>query len=351
MNRMRVIYNEMRPSIFAKFQYCSIIASRPFIYGHTYTYTYTSRTFSFFYSSTQVKTIVNRFYYRLLRSTVINFADRNKMALPESKLEEILHLLPEEIHGETKHIFAKIPGSLLKFLNPAQIKKKVECRENDLPVDSSKPMESADGRQRRGRDQPGSVSLDAQYSDSSKSNYNNQTPVPYGNKYVDALHRHLLGSIKKAFRGENITEVSPDSVADDIVRNCLAECPDWGQRRSQTPSVIVRFDSNYINEREPIPFNINTYVYAYLACEHQESRFSLLRGTPPKICFEVTIELNGIAISSDKIARFCKLLTDLSLEEVIKTIETTNKVTWDNLDQDHSNVSAGQHAALLWDDI
>ena len=279
------------------------------------------------------------------------------MALPASKLEEILHLLPEETHGKTKYIFEKIPGSLVKFLNPTHIEKKVECRESDLTVNPSQPMGSVNGSEHRARGQPGWVPCNARSQDSYESKSRNQTPtecpvfMDYENRYANALHGYLLGSIKKAFRSQNITEVSPDSFADDIKRQCLAQCPDWGRKRCETPSVIVRLESRYICKQEARSFTVNTYTYAYLACEHRQSYIPFVFAASRKINFEVNIELNGIEISLDRIEQFRKLLTDLSLEQVIERIERTDKVTWKNLDQQNSQASAGHQAALSWDDL
>ncbi len=116
--------------------------------------------------------------------------------------------------------------------------------------------------------------------------------------------------------------------------------------------MIIRFDSNYILQQESRALNVNIYTYAYLACEREESRLSrLIHEAPPQIRFEVTIELTGLAISSDKIAKFCELLSNNTVTDVIQKIETTNKVTWKNLDQSASKPSTETKPPLSWADV
>jgi len=275
------------------------------------------------------------------------------MALPTNKLQEILFLLPEEIHEKTKNIYQEIPGSLLNYFNPASINKKVECREHDLPVDSSIPIEHDTERNLHR-----SVSQHCYPQDPSNSNCSNQPAYPYSvhenhdNKYENALRFHLRRSIKRSFSNQNIIEADPTLVADDIVQKCFEQCPDWGSKKCKTTSVIVRFDSNYILPQESRSLNINIYTYAYLACEREESRLPrLIHEPPPQIRFEVTIELTGLAISSDKIAEFCELLSNNTVTDVIQKIETTNKVTWKNLDQSASKPSTETKPPLSWADV
>jgi hypothetical protein len=274
------------------------------------------------------------------------------MALVKNKLQEILPLLPKEIHGKTKEIYRQIPGSLLNFFEPNSTTKKAECRGHDLPVDSSVSTPCDDGRNYH--DQNLQIS---HHGDLSKSNHNNQShanypePVDHDNKYANALRFHLQNSIKRSFSDQNITEVFPNFVADDIVQKCFQQCPDWGRKQCETPSMIVRFDNNYIDEQKSKSLNVNVYIYAYLSCEREESLFSRLREPPPKIKFEVTIELNSLAISCDKIAQFCQLLSENAVPDVIKRIEATDKVTWNNLDKQSSKPSVETTSSLTWDDI
>ena len=61
----------------------------------------------------------------------------HQMALFNNKLQELLPLFPTADHKKLEEVYHKIPGTLLKFIDPIQITKTVECREQNLQVDSS----------------------------------------------------------------------------------------------------------------------------------------------------------------------------------------------------------------------
>jgi hypothetical protein len=257
------------------------------------------------------------------------------MALLTNKLQDVLSLLPKEIHEKTKNIYQQIPGSLLNYFSLISINKKAECHESDLPVNSSILIEHDTERNYSERNSHSSVPQHSYPKEPLNSNSSNQPPHGYtvhrnhDNKYENALRIPLQESIKRSFSNQKIVEVESAFIADDIVRKCFEQCSDWGSKKCRTPSVTVRFNSNYIIEDKSRSLNVNVYTYAYLACERDESRFLQFRETPPKISFQVTIELTGLAISLDKIKHFCQLLSDNTFTDVIEIIETTNKVTWE----------------------
>lgn len=265
------------------------------------------------------------------------------MALPMDRLQDVLPLLPDEIREKTKIIYQQIPGSLLKYLNPASINQQVECRERDLVVNPSIPIEhSTERNQHRSTPQQSSPQT------SSNPKINNQPSNDHSmhenqdNKYANALRFYLQRSIQKSFINGNITVVNPNSVADDIVQNCFRECPDWGRKKCKTSSVIIRFNSKY-TEQKPRAFNVNVYTYAYLSCERDESRLPRLHESPPRIRFELTIELTGLMVSSEKITQFKQLLSNNIVKDVIQIIAGNSKATENNLDQTFSQLPTENH--------
>jgi hypothetical protein len=79
--------------------------------------------------------------------------------------------------------------------------------------------------------------------------------------------------------------------------------------------------------------NINVYIYAPLQFHHKESPFSSKSGQEPRIGFEVTIELNGMAIDAKKKIRASELLySGKHWEDVVEKFGSTSQVTRDNLD-------------------
>ena len=243
------------------------------------------------------------------------------MTLLNNRLQEILPLFPAADHGKLEEVYRKIPGTLLQFIDPIPMTKKVECREQNLQVDLSIFLTD-------------STIL---VQNESLNEIHLQDPQDL-NKYRQPLKMFLANSISQRFHEQQITEVPPEVIAEGIVTHCFAQSPDWGRYRCQQPSIIVRFDSNCTNTETARPTNINVYIYAFLQFQYKESLFSLKSGQEPRISFEVTIELNGVAIDAKKRTETSDLLhSGGCLEEVIS----------DNLNK-KSEVKSGK---LSWDDL
>ena len=207
------------------------------------------------------------------------------MALLTDQLQELIPLFPESVHKKLGAIYRKIPGSLLKLIDPVYITKKLECREQNLQVNSSMYATSSI---------PGSIMktksscnhffpADDWFGQDFTNNYLTMTSTSSDdddlyemdsepNKYQNPLKICLLNSIKKKFDEQNITMVSPTIIVEEIVSHCFVQSPDWGRYRCKQPSVIVRFNNRYIQQMTTQSLNINVYVYAFLKFHYKDSR-------------------------------------------------------------------------------
>ncbi|UJR20790.1 hypothetical protein I4U23_023903 [Adineta vaga] len=291
------------------------------------------------------------------------------MSLFSSTINEILPFIPADIHSKTVEVFNRIPGTLLKYFDPKSISKKAECGEfshsksyrfdsdhndiewqetpKDIPETISKKFHTSEGAQR-------SLSLRAKSSSkytSEKDSYTsdlwfNNHGFEYNREWSN-LRSHLRDAIKKMFRERNITEITPGKLAKEISTKCLDQCPNWG-RNHQNSSTIVRFNNTYIIDEPLVKMNIHAYVYAHLSCEHESS---FLFRSHYKTRFDLTIEINGISIDPVKLSQFCRLISENSAADSIKIIEGVIPLTWDDLNNSHTNRSTEKKIPLTWDDI
>ena len=291
------------------------------------------------------------------------------MALLTNTLQDLLPFFPDALHGKLADVYQKVPGSFVKFLDPMPITKKIDCREQDLRVDPSMLTDQRDDAMHptHAPQSPthhnGQRSTGSQlkpYVDSRKPNYektSSSTP-PFGyapafeyNKYQNPLRTFLLHSIGNAFRGQNITDVPAKALAEDIVQHCFQQVPDWGRHRCQTPSTIVRFNSHFLNEHPNQSVNINAYVYAFLKFEYNESRLPFKGDKLPKISFEITIELNGVAVNLKRLTEMDQLLTSNNVPDAIQIIDATSAVHWEDLEHKGSKPAPPMKTKITWTDL
>ena len=291
------------------------------------------------------------------------------MALLTSTVQELLPFFPDALHGKLADVYHKVPGSFIKFLDPMRITKKIECREQDLRVDPSMLTDQRDDGMHathapqspihyNGQRPTGSQSKS--YGDPQKPNYektSSSTP-PSGyapafeyNKYRNPLRTLVFHSISKVFVGHKITDVPAKALAEDIVQHCFQQVPDWGRHRCQTPSTIVRFNSHFINEQPNQSVNINVYVYAFLKFEYNESRLPFKGDKLPKISFEITIELNGVAVNLKRLTEMDQLLTSNNVPDAIQMIESISAVYWEDLEHQGSKPAPPPKTKLTWNDL
>ena len=287
------------------------------------------------------------------------------MALLTNKLQEILPLFPDALHGKITEVYQRIPGSFVKFLDPVLITKKVECREHDLSVNSSMLVEQRDDRihtahlsqshthynDQRPDEYPVNLYVDPRRTNPSTPTYGHPPASEY-NKYRNPLLTFLLQSIGEAFRGQNITDVPAKAVANEIVHHCFQQVPDWGRYQCQTTSTIVRFNIPFLKEERTQSVHTNAHVYAFLKFEYSESRLPWKGDKQPKISFEITIELNGVALKLNKVIETSELLSDKHhLSDVIQKIESTSAVTWNDLEDKDRAPTQPAKSGLTWNDL
>ncbi|CAF4130131.1 unnamed protein product, partial [Adineta steineri] len=147
------------------------------------------------------------------------------------------------------------------------------------------------------------------------------------NKDWNNLRTHLRKSIKKMFHDHQITEVSPDCLANEIATRCLQECPN-SPKQSQNSSSTIRFNSTYLTDNDSAKMNIHVYVYAHLILQYQKSFF---KKHQYKTSYDLTIELNEISIDPLKVLQFSQLVAQNNVSDSIQAIKLNAPLTWGNL--------------------
>ncbi|CAF2909054.1 unnamed protein product [Rotaria sp. Silwood2] len=274
------------------------------------------------------------------------------MELAAITLYEILPLFPIEIHEKTKEIYRQIPETLLKFLDLAETVKTAECREFDLRHDTYTTIgrseywaslcQASHALIPKNIHHQNEIKTNSIYSNADRSkeksrsqmqhliSHDHKSPIKYNNKHANNLRLHLLNSIRKIFRDQHIIEITPDVLADQIVRKCLEQCPDWGEKQCRTSSTIVRSNITDIIEQESTLVNITVYVYAHLMYEYERSFLPCKKENQPKIGYDLTIELSGISINCLTLVKFCELVAENDVLAVIKVIEETSPTMTSN---------------------
>ncbi|CAF1497738.1 unnamed protein product, partial [Rotaria sp. Silwood1] len=179
------------------------------------------------------------------------------MALASCKLDELLCLLPQEVHQKTVEIFNAIPGSLLKFIDPKLITKKVERSEYQLmnekliEIDYSEYWNNVIQYSNYVDIQKYSIKPIDETKKGSQATFDNclfdmghKTKIDY-DKDWNNLRIHLGDSIRKMFDDRQIIEVNPLTLADEIATKCLEQCPEWAKQRKNS-STIIQFHKTFI---------------------------------------------------------------------------------------------------------
>ncbi|CAF0829565.1 unnamed protein product [Rotaria sordida] len=260
------------------------------------------------------------------------------MELDTIKLHQILPLFPSEIHEKTKEIYEQIPETLLKFLDLTEIVKTAECYESDLHHNTYTPIsrseywaslcQASNALIPKNIYYQNEIKINSTHSnvDRSKGKSKKQVhrlilPMKYNNKHANNLRIHLLDSIRKTFHDQQIIEITSDILADQIVRKCLEQCPDWGEKQCKTSSTIVRCSLTDVIEQESSLVNINIDVYAHLRYEYERSFLPWKNDNQPKIGYDLTIGLSGISINCMTLIEFCELVAENDVLNVIAIIE------------------------------
>ncbi|CAF1365625.1 unnamed protein product [Rotaria sp. Silwood1] len=296
------------------------------------------------------------------------------MGLVTITLPQILPLFPIEIHEKTKEIYKQIPETLLKFLDLTEIVKTAECREFDLHPNTYTAIGQREywanlcqasnalipkniHRQNETKTNPTHSNVD-QSKGKSKNQvqrlilHDHKSPVKYNNKHANNLRTHLFNSIRKIFREQKIIEITPDVLADQIVRKCLELCPDWGEKQCRTSSTVVRSHITDVIEQESTLLNMTVYVYAHLMYEYQRSFLPWKKDNQPKIGYDLTIELSAISIDCMTLIKFCELVAENDVSDVIKIIEETNPTMISNdLNSKDFNLSPDKKIIFTWDSL
>ena len=216
-------------------------------------------------------------------------------------------ILPPEIHDRALEIYNHIPGTFIRYLGSTSTGKKLECSKHDFTI-----------RIYRGS--------------------------------CNSLHSYLRESLRKKFRDDQVTELNPDKLAQQIVATCREKYENWG--KTESSSAIFQFDTLDFVQHSQETMWIQVYVYADLSLECQKSFFSFdfFRRTC-KAGYDLTIELKKILMSSSKILQLQQIISNNNVAESIKLLEKDTSLTWDDLDDSNSKHMNQPNSTSTWDDL
>jgi hypothetical protein len=211
------------------------------------------------------------------------------MALVAQTSNELAVLFDENVRNKTRQIYQAIPGSLNKFLEQRGIVKKVTFR-RDFAA--------------------------AQIQMGTKKNVN----------FAD-FERALRNTIYEAFNASNITELHAEDISAQISRQYQNETPSRADP-GKSVSAIIKFNQMFQKKEGDFWTNVNAHVYVYIEEECENNWFA---EDKRKFSYEMTIELNGIAVNKDRAIKFSQMVATKPVDEAIQYIGTNYALTWDDI--------------------
>jgi hypothetical protein len=211
------------------------------------------------------------------------------MAMIDQTSSELVSLFDESVRTKAHQIYQAIPGTVTKYLETRKIIKKVKFRK-DL--------------------------TGAEIQLGTKKDVN----------FVD-FERSMRKAIHESFELGEITEIRAEDISAEISKRYQTQAPSRAGAGKRTP-VSIRFNSTFQKKEGDFWTNVTVYVYAFIEeeCEHY-----LIKKDKRKISYELTIDLNGIAVSLCKAIKFCEMIAEADVEETIKYFNENYKVTWDEI--------------------
>jgi hypothetical protein len=211
------------------------------------------------------------------------------MALATQTSNELVVLFDENVQNKTRQIYQAIPGSLNKFLEQRGIVKKVKFQQN---------FEAAQNLM------------------GTKKKVN----------FAD-FERVLRNTILESFNADNVTELRAEDISAQISSRYQNETPSRADP-GENVSAIIRFNQTFSKKDGDFWTNVNAYVYIYIEEECENNWFAKDKR---RFSYEMTIELNGIAVNKDKAIKFSQMVATKPVEEAIQYIGTNFALTWNEI--------------------
>lgn len=229
------------------------------------------------------------------------------LTMADNRLENIVSLMAKETRMIADSIYAKIPGTMQKFLEPENIKQEIRLHFTERGLASH---------------------IDDQ-------NFNN-------------VVMKLQKTIQKKFDEQEIKLNMTDVLSQRILEQCLHQL-------DFETAMIVKFDGQYIGEESTHWSDVNYYVYGEIEHEISENLFfvfsdwlvtSIREYVPEFILlfieyllelkhqykFDLKIDLNGLTVPRENMEKLSDLIKQKGLDETISSLRRTHGVTWDDLD-------------------
>ena len=211
------------------------------------------------------------------------------MAMIAQTSNELVALFDEDVQAKVKQMHQTIPGTMMKFLETRKILKKLSFR----------------------RDFAGA---EIQMGTRKCVNF-----VDFERAIRNAIHNSLVS--------ENVTEVRAEDLSAEIIKRYQTQSPSRVGAGNRT-SVIIRFNSTFQKKEGDFWTSVTATVYAFI---EEECEKHLIKTEKRKVSYELTIDLNGIAMNHCKAVKLGEMIAETDVEEAIKYFKGNYKVSWDEI--------------------
>ena len=264
------------------------------------------------------------------------------IAMISEAFSQVLHFLPVETRPKAEQVYARAPGTLMKFLNTNTVQKKVECRNKfivdgklNLPNESKNYNDNTcnedvyDEKNKIPKSPDSCKAISYKPMESSKSQSSPERR-PMQNKsdhhIWDDFRTHFLDSLRKAFHERSITEINSNEIGNLIFDRCQEQCLN-ADKYHKASSLPIRFEKCYPVMNAFGRMNtVVCYVDAYIVCQ---STKTWTHKYQTEMTYDATIEVHALSQDYEKLERLREIIMNNDVPTIIEMIEEKSKLTWE----------------------
>ena len=211
------------------------------------------------------------------------------MALVNQVAQEIISLFDDEAQAIAREVFQAIPGSIIRYLAKKDIVRKLSFQNNfaaeQVPMGTFKRVD-----------------------------------------FVD-FERALQKTIQQSFDQNGLKEVRSEDLSREISKQYQDKVQSRALRGDRV-STIITLDASFQKKEGKYWTVVSAHVHGYIEEECEHNWFT---EDKRKFKYDLTIELNGVAVNSTKALDFTELIRRSDINETIAYISQHHAITWDDL--------------------
>jgi hypothetical protein len=269
-------------------------------------------------------------------------------------LDQLFSLLPVELHDKVREIYTITPGTLVKYLNPNTMVKKVKC-ENEfltdgkiIELDDAEYLNDVSQNHRDSAQETRKYKNDEiKYQRHSNQHMSHERTEPRTPENVDHmwsearampispvrnydfLYDHLYQSLQQKFYEQQIMEIN----LEDIVKKILDKYQQQNllfDKHRKDASTKIQFDERFLGKTDFKKINIDLSVDAYIICKPQPSMYGLRDRNRIQTNYSVILQFNETSYDTEKLNNFIHLLENNNVSTVIQILQENTNLTWEN---------------------